>query len=84
MVHICDCGEGIAPDALPRIFDRFYRADSSRSRETGGCGLGLAISKAIVERHHGAIVIESVLEQGTIVNVELPRAFDEDTLLPPC
>lgn len=84
MVRICDCGEGIAPDALPRIFDRFYRADSSRSRETGGCGLGLAISKAIVERHHGAIVIESVLEQGTIVNVELPRAFDEDTLLPPC
>lgn len=78
MVCIRDCGEGIAPEALPRVFDRFYRADGSRSRETGGYGLGLAISKAIVERHQGTIVIETIPRQGTTVNVELPSASAED------
>jgi signal transduction histidine kinase len=77
-VSIRDYGEGIAPEALPRVFDRFYRADPSRSRETGGYGLGLAISKAIVERHQGTIVIESIPRQGTTVNVELPSASAED------
>ena len=77
-VSIRDSGEGIAPGDLPRIFDRFYRADRSRSRETGGYGLGLAIAKAIVERHHGKIVIESILGQGTTVNVELPSVSASD------
>ena len=72
-VYIRDYGEGISPDALPKVFERFFRADRSRSRQTGGHGLGLAISKAIVERHHGTIAIESKLGKGTTIMVELPR-----------
>jgi signal transduction histidine kinase len=75
-VTIRDRGEGIAPQDLPRVFDRFYRADRSRSRATGGYGLGLAIAKAIVERHNGRISMESTLGSGTIVHVELPRLSD--------
>jgi signal transduction histidine kinase len=72
-VTIRDRGEGIAAEDLPRVFDRFYRADRSRSRATGGYGLGLAIAKAIVEQHNGRINMESTLGSGTIVRVELPR-----------
>jgi signal transduction histidine kinase len=73
-VTIRDCGEGIAAEDLPRVFDRFYRADRSRSRETGGYGLGLAIAKAIVQRHNGRIDLNSTLGLGTVVQVELPGA----------
>jgi signal transduction histidine kinase len=67
-----DDGTGIPPEALPYVFDRFYRSDQSRSRDTGGTGLGLAICKAIVSRHGGTIQITSVVNAGTTVTVNLP------------
>ena len=69
---IRDTGVGIAPAHLPRIFDRFYRVDISRTRNTGGTGLGLAICKSIVEAHRGRIHVESVINEGTIFTVHLP------------
>jgi signal transduction histidine kinase len=67
-----DRGTGIAPEALPHIFDRFYRGDPSRSRETGGAGLGLAICKAIVSKFGGDIHIASKVNIGTTVTVHFP------------
>lgn len=72
LLVISDTGIGIAPDSLPRVFDRFYRGDKSRSRHENGTGLGLAIAKWIVERHGGRIRIESKLSSGTQVFITLP------------
>ena len=69
-----DEGEGIAPDHLPRLTERFYRVDAGRSRSLGGTGLGLALVKHIVERHRGRLDIASVVGQGTRVTVTLPAA----------
>ena len=69
---VTDEGDGIAPQFLPRLTERFYRVDSSRSRAMGGTGLGLAIVKHIVERHRGRLNIESALGRGTTVSVVLP------------
>jgi signal transduction histidine kinase len=69
-----DQGKGIAPEALPFIFERFYRSDPSRNRQTGGTGLGLAICKAIVDSAHGQITMTSTPGQGTIATVTLPTA----------
>lgn len=71
-ISIADDGEGIAPNHLPRLTERFYRVDKGRSREMGGTGLGLAIVKHIVSRHRGHLEIESVLGQGSCFTVYLP------------
>ena len=71
VLSVRNSGEEISPDALPHVFDRFYRADSARSRETGGYGLGLAIAKSIVENAHGKISAESA-DNHTTFSVELP------------
>jgi two-component system phosphate regulon sensor histidine kinase PhoR len=71
-VSVTDRGDGIAPEHLPRLTERFYRIDSSRSRAMGGTGLGLAIVKHIVQRHRGLLHLDSKLGQGTTVRAELP------------
>jgi two-component system phosphate regulon sensor histidine kinase PhoR len=76
MVHlvVADEGDGIPAEHLPRITERFYRVDPSRSRSLGGTGLGLSIVKHIVERHRGRLSFESKVGQGTRVHVLLPIA----------
>jgi signal transduction histidine kinase len=71
-ISVEDNGPGIHPDDLPRVFDRFYRADKSRQRDGAGSGLGLAIAKSLVEAHKGKIWAESELGHGTRLVVELP------------
>ncbi|WP_248929951.1 sensor histidine kinase [Paenibacillus hamazuiensis] len=74
LVRIADNGTGIEPDALPHIFDRFYRAESWRSTGAGGSGLGLSIVKQIIEGHGGRVWAESVPGSGTTVIFTLPKA----------
>ncbi|MEW6696285.1 MAG: sensor histidine kinase [Bacillota bacterium] len=71
-LRISDTGEGIAPEDLPMIWERFYKGDKSRTRVQGGTGLGLAIVKRIVEGHGGQINVESKLNEGTTFNILLP------------
>jgi two-component system phosphate regulon sensor histidine kinase PhoR len=69
---VSDTGPGIAKEHLPRLTERFYRVDSSRSRETGGTGLGLAIVKHVVQRHGGTLLIDSMLGRGSSFRIVLP------------
>jgi signal transduction histidine kinase len=71
-LRVADDGEGIPESALPHVFERFYRADRSRSRQSGGAGLGLSICKALVDRANGRIEVRSTIGAGTEVVVRLP------------
>ena len=73
LIGVIDTGEGILPEHLPRVFERFYRADRGRSREIGGTGLGLAIVKHLAKLHGGEVSVRSVPSEGSIFTIELPR-----------
>ncbi|KXK13802.1 MAG: PAS domain S-box, partial [Armatimonadetes bacterium OLB18] len=72
-VTVEDDGEGIPPEALPHVFERFFRVDSARSRSEGGAGLGLAIVKSVAQAHGGSVAIDSELGKGTKVTLRLPH-----------
>ena len=78
MIAVADQGEGIAPENLSRLFQKFQQVDSSSSRRTGGTGLGLAITKALVEQHGGRIFVDSELHKGTRFWFTLPAATAEE------
>jgi len=77
-IRIKDNGIGIPPEDLPHVFERFYRADKSRNRLTGGAGIGLTITKAIVEAHKGKIMVQSKLNEGTEFIIFLPKMSMSD------
>lgn len=69
---VADTGEGIAPEHLPHLTQRFYRVDKARARDDGGCGLGLAIVQSIAQAHGGRFVLQSELGKGTVATIHLP------------
>jgi signal transduction histidine kinase len=76
VIEVQDSGVGIAAEALPHLFERFYRVDGARARASGGSGLGLAIVQAIVEAHGGQVAIQSAPGEGTCVTIRLPQQLD--------
>ncbi|MBS0265271.1 MAG: two-component sensor histidine kinase, partial [Planctomycetes bacterium] len=74
VLEVVETGCGIAAIDLPHVYERFYRADPSRSSQSGGVGLGLAIFKCIMELHHGALEIVSSLGQETLATLRFPCA----------
>ena len=78
-VSLADNGVGISPKDLPHIFDRFYRADSSRNRSTGGSGIGLSIVKSIIEEHGGRVQASSEKDKGTVISFLLRKAKEVKT-----
>ena len=73
--RVSDTGTGIPSKELGRVFERFYRVDRARSRETGGTGLGLAIVRHVAENHGGTVTVESELGRGSTFEVRLPSAI---------
>jgi signal transduction histidine kinase len=73
VVAVEDSGDGLAPDTSQRMFERFWRADGSRARSSGGAGLGLAIAQGLVQAHGGRIWAENRREGGARVAFTLPR-----------
>jgi two-component system sensor histidine kinase BaeS len=78
VLEVTDTGIGIAPEDVPHVFERFYRADKSRARAEGRAGLGLAISQAIVGQHGGSLSVASRLGHGSAFTVRLPGAVAGD------
>jgi len=81
-ITVTDSGPGIAPEHLPFVFERFYRADDSRARSTGGAGLGLAIVKQLVEAQGGRVWAKSEPGKGSVFGVDLPASADDPTTVP--
>ncbi|MDO4903574.1 MAG: HAMP domain-containing histidine kinase [Limosilactobacillus sp.] len=77
-IGVQDFGEGIAPEDIKRVFDRFYRVDKARSRKKGGNGLGLSIAQRLIEGYHGRISLESSVGAGSLFKIELPIAHDDE------
>jgi two-component system sensor histidine kinase BaeS len=77
VIEVADTGVGIEADALSHVFDRFWRAEKSRSRQTGGSGLGLAIVRSLVEAHDGTVAVASTKGVGTTFTLRLPRSKEE-------
>ena len=73
IMTVTNTSKGIPEGYIDKIFDRFYRIDKSRSKDSGGYGLGLSIAKAIVEQHYGKISVESNVNENTTFTVEMPR-----------
>jgi signal transduction histidine kinase len=80
-VSVRDTGSGIAAEDLPYVFERFYRADKSRSRATGGAGLGLAIARQLVEAHGGRIWVESTEREGSTFTFALPTSINSQEVI---
>ncbi|MEU6226187.1 HAMP domain-containing sensor histidine kinase [Streptomyces sp. NPDC047042] len=78
VLTVRDTGDGIAPEDLPHVFDRFWRAEKSRSRRTGGSGLGLSIVRQLVESHGGSVAAESAPGRGAVFTVRLPRVGEPE------
>ena len=78
-VMVSDTGAGIPAEHLPRLFERFYRADQARARGDGGTGIGLAIARSVVEAHGGQIRAESEPGRGSIFTFDLPSADGSDS-----
>ncbi|GAA0896063.1 HAMP domain-containing sensor histidine kinase [Streptomyces asiaticus] len=73
LIEVADTGSGIAAEDLPHVFDRFWRADKSRCRRTGGSGLGLSIVRKLVQAHGGTVTASSTLGEGSVFTIRLPR-----------
>ena len=82
LVAVADTGIGIAKEDLARVFSRFWRSDASRERVSGGLGVGLAVTKEIIDRHHGFIGVESELGKGTKFTLHIPRVQERAPQLP--
>lgn len=80
LIEVADNGNGIGHDHLPRLFERFYRVDKSRSRDEGGTGLGLAIVKHIIEAHHQTINVRSTIDKGTTFGFTLEKSKTESIM----
>jgi two-component system sensor histidine kinase SenX3 len=78
-IQVSDAGRGIARPELERIFERFYRVDRARSRETGGTGLGLSIVRHVADNHGGRVLVESKLGDGSTFTLQLPRVSEAPT-----